>query len=361
MRKIYATSALLACAIAAALPVHAETWNAVVSPTPKDGEYASIAEALAAAPNKGEPWRIMIEDGRWQERLVIDKPVTLIGQSQEKTIIEANTPAGASDGNGGKLGTSRTSTVDVQASGVTMENLTIRNSFDYPANKRLPDGDPRKLKDSQAVALMISDNADEARFRHVTLEGYQDTFYSKTGSRSYFTDCTVTGHVDFIFGSGTAVFDRCNIIARNRDDIAPPLGYITAPSTPSRAKYGLIILNSKIGKEQGVMAKSFALGRPWHPTTQFSDGRYADPQAIGLSAFIHCVIDDHIYGWDKMSGKDKAGEKIWFYPQDSRFYEFDNRGPGAGLGGAHYQLSAENAAQYNVATIFSDWQPERLN
>ena len=179
--------------------------------TPKDGEYASIAEALAAAPNKGEPWRIMIEDGRWQERLVIDKPVTLIGQSQEKTIIEANTPAGASDGNGGKLGTSRTSTVDVQASGVTMENLTIRNSFDYPANKRLPDGDPRKLKDSQAVALMISDNADEARFRHVTLEGYQDTFYSKTGSRSYFTDCTVTGHVDFILGSGTAVFDRCNI------------------------------------------------------------------------------------------------------------------------------------------------------
>ncbi len=118
------------------------------------------------------------------------------------------------------------------------------------------------------------------------------------------------------------------IIARNRSDIAPPYGYITAPATQADEKFGLFIINSKLSKEAGVPAKSFALGRPWHPTTQFSDGRYADPNAIGLAAFINCDIDDHIYGWDKMSGKDKAGEKIWFYPEDSRFYESANRGPG---------------------------------
>lgn len=354
-------SVLLCGMLLSAAPSHAAEWDAVVSLAPDVGGYSTIKQALDAAPAAGEPWRILVTDGRWQERLVIDKPVTLVGESQDKTIIEADTPAGQLDNEGKKLGTSRTSTVDIKADGVTLENMTIRNSFDFPANRALPDGDPRKLKDTQAVALMVSEGADKARFRHLTLEGYQDTFYSKTGSRSYFTDCTISGHVDFIFGSGVAVFDRCNIIARGRADIAPPLGYISAPSTASSAPYGLIFIDSKLSKEPGVPAKSFALGRPWHPTTQFADGRYADPQAIGLAAFINCEIDDHIYGWDRMSGKDKAGETIWFYPEDSRFYEYGSRGPGAHQGGDHYKLTAEKAAAYNAKHVFSDWQSSLLN
>ena len=61
-----------------------------------------------------------------------------------------------------------------------------------------------------------------------------------------------------------------------------------------------------------------------------------------------------------MSGKDKHGDKIWFYPQDSRFYEANNRGPGAGQGGEHYQLSEADAAQYNVAVIFDGWESTLL-
>ncbi|PDO88695.1 pectinesterase family protein [Kosakonia sacchari] len=350
--SLHYSALLLACISVSA---QASEWNAIVSTAPQTGEFATISQALAAAPDSGTPWRILVKEGRWNERLVIEKPVTLVGQSKEQTQIEANTPAGALGCDGQKLGTGRTSTVEVRASGVTIENLTIRNSFDFPANAALADGDAKKLKDTQAVALMVSENVDKARLRHVRLEGYQDTFYSKSGSRSYFTDCEVSGHVDFIFGPGIAVFDRCEIIARNRNDIAPPYGYITAPATQADEKFGLLIINSKLSKEAGVPAKSFALGRPWHPTTQFSDGRYADPNAIGLAAFINCEIDDHIYGWDKMSGKDKAGEKIWFYPEDSRFYEFDNRGPGAGQGGTKYQLSKADAAQYNLAAIFSGW------
>ncbi len=51
------------------------------------------------------------------------------------------------------------------------------------------------------------------------------------------------------------VFDRCNIIARDRRDISPPYGYITAPSTQNTAPYGLIVLNSRLTKEPGVPAK----------------------------------------------------------------------------------------------------------
>lgn len=357
MKTLHCSALLLICLSASA---QAAEWNAVVSPTPQAGEFSTIGQALDAAPQSGTPWRILIKEGRWHERLVIEKPVTLIGESTAGTVIEANTPAGALDEQGEKLGTGRTSTVEIRASGVTLENLTIRNTFDFPANAALPEGDEKKLKDTQAVALMVAEGADRARFRHVRLEGYQDTFYSKQGSRSYFTDCAISGHVDFIFGPGIAVFDRCEIIARNRDDTAPPYGYLTAPATQAGERFGLFIINSKLSKEPGVPAKSFALGRPWHPTTQFSDGRYADPNAIGLAAIINSEIDDHIYGWDKMSGKDKHGDKIWFYPQDSRFYEANNRGPGAGQGGERYQLSEADAAQYNVAAIFDGWESTLL-
>lgn len=360
MKSLHCSALLVACISTLSYSAHAAEWNAIVSAAPQTGEYATIREALAAAPASGTPWRILIKEGVWNERLVIEKPVTLIGTSKEQTQIEANTPAGALDDSGKKLSTGRTSTVEIRASNVTIENLTIRNSFDFPANSALADDDPLKLKDTQAVALMVSEDIDKVRFRHIRLEGYQDTFYSKSGSRSYFTDCEVSGHVDFIFGPGIAVFDRCNIIARNRNDIAPPYGYITAPATQADEKFGLFIINSKLSKEEGVPAKSFALGRPWHPTTQFNDGRYADPNAIGMAAFINCEIDDHIYGWDKMSGKDKAGNKTWFFPEDSRFYEAANKGPGAGQGGEHYQLSPADAAQYNLVAIFSGWDKKLL-
>lgn len=361
MTRSFLPATCFAMAMMASSAAHASTWDAIVSSTAGKNHYSSLQAALEAAPEQGEPWRILIKNGTWHERLVITKPVTLVGESWERTIIEANTPAGALDAEGKKLGTFRTSTVEVAASGVTLENLTVRNSFDFPANSALPEGDPNKLKDTQAVALMVDENVDQARFRKVRLEGYQDTFYSKNGSRSYFTDCEISGHVDFIFGGGIAVFDRCTIIARNRSDIAPPLGYITAPSTPRDAHFGLVFLNSHLTKEPGVPAGSFALGRPWHPTTTFADGRYADPNAIGTVAFVHCDIDDHIYGWDKMSGKDKQGDKIWFYPQDSRFYEVGNTGPGAGRGGEHYQLSPDDAAHYDLHDIFTGWSDALLH
>lgn len=351
---------ILTTAIVNVQCLYASEWSAVVSQTPGKGRYDSIQKALHDAPSTGTPWKIYIEDGTWEERLVIDKPVVLVGQSKNYTIIEANTPAGKKDNAGNKLGTSKTSTVEVKSNNVTIENLTIKNSFDYPANAVLAKDDPLKINDTQAVALMVSDNADKVRFRRIKLEGFQDTFYSKNGSRSYFTDCTISGTIDFIFGGGVAVFDRCDIIARVRTDISPPLGYITAPSTPKTSKYGLIFLNSRLIKEDGVPSKSYAFGRPWHPTSSFPDGRYADPNAIGLTAFLNCDIDDHIYGWDKMSGKDKMGDKVWFYPNDSRFYEYNNRGPGSYVSTESYKLPVAESSQFTIANIFLGWGADML-
>ncbi|WP_062739855.1 pectinesterase family protein [Yersinia enterocolitica] len=336
--------------------VNAAQYNAVVSTTPQGDEFSSINAALKSAPKDDTPFIIFLKNGVYTERLEVARShVTLKGENRDGTVIGANTAAGMLNPQGEKWGTSGSSTVLVNAPNFTAENLTIRNDFDFPANKKKADTDPTKLKDTQAVALLLAKNSDKARFKAVKLEGYQDTLYSKTGSRSYFSDCEISGHVDFIFGSGITVFDNCNIVARDRSDIEPPYGYITAPSTLTTSPYGLIFINSRLTKEPGVPANSFALGRPWHPTTTFADGRYADPAAIGQSVFINTTMDDHIYGWDKMSGKDKQGEKIWFYPQDSRFFEANSQGPGAAINEGRRQLSAEQLKAFTLPMIFPDW------
>jgi pectinesterase len=342
--------------------VLAAHYQAVVSPTPQPHTYVSINAAINAAPADHSHYVILLKKGVYQERLNITRPnITLVGEEQDKTIISAGIYAGLLDESGQKYGTSGSYTVAVNASDFTARNLTIRNSFDYPANAAKPDTDPTKVKDTQAVALLLDSKSDRARFHKVRLEGYQDTFYTKAGSRSYFTDCQVKGHVDFIFGSGVSVFDRCDIISRRRTDTASPHGYVTAPSTDIKSSYGLIFLRSRLLKEMGVPARSFALGRPWHPTTTFEDGRYADPNAIGQAVFIKSYIDDHIYGWDKMSGKDKQGNTLWFYPQDSRFFEARNYGPGAVLWDPQRrQLSAEQLRDFTLDRIFPDWKPQKF-
>ena len=85
----------------------------------------------------------------------------------------------------------------VAANDFYAENLTIDN----------PSGDH-----GQALALRV--DADRAVFKHCRIVGWQDTLMVNSG-RQYFTNCYIAGRVDFIYGSGTAVFDHCEIHSRN--------------------------------------------------------------------------------------------------------------------------------------------------
>lgn len=339
------------------------TYDAIVSLSPKQGEFSTITDALSSAKplkNTDRPFTILIKNGVYNEMIKITKSnIKLVGESQKKTIIEYDLAAGYLNSDGSKVGTTGSSIFVVNASDFTAENLTIRNAFDYPANQALDKTDPARITDTQAVSLSVAGNRDRVRFRHVTIEGYQDTIFVKDNSRTYITDSIISGHVDFIFGGGTLIINNSEIIARKRYDTNSIYGYITAPCTNITQSYGLIIINSRLSKEDNVPNVSFGLGRPWHPTTTFSDGRYADPDAIGMALFMNCQIDDHIYGWDKMSGKDINGDIIWFMPEDSRFYEFNNQGKGAIKKGNNYIIKPTQATDYTPENILADW-PEQL-
>ncbi len=332
----------------------------VVVDSQGNGDFLTIGDALSAAPDDDSNYVIYLRSGIYSERLNITRPnVHLIGEQQQNTIIVGCCANGMLRHDGKIPGTYGSRPVNIDACGFSATSLTIKNAFDYEANFAKPADDPSKLTHTQAVALLIGEHGDKAQFKHVTLDSYHDTLYVSAG-RSYFEQCTIMGTVDFIFGGGTALFWDCDIIARHRigTTSAEPMGYVAAPCTAITQKFGLVFQHCRLTKEANVPANSYALGRPWHPTTQFDDGFYADPNAIGHCAYINCEFDSHIAKWDKMSGRDIHGNPQWFYPHESRFIEANNQQHNTQrLVDEPYQISAKEVSEYTLTKIFSDWQP----
>lgn len=362
------TALPLAMSLEGCASLFGPSYDAVVDAgfTGKPGEggrYKTLQQAIDAAPKDraGKPWRISLPDGTYKEKVLVTQPdIQIVGQSRDKTILSNDAYSGLpKPGATGNWGTFECATLLIRAPGFSASNMTVENSFDYPANEVRDAKDPAFVRDPQAVALMTDKGSDHAFFDNVKITGYQDTLFTEAG-RSYFRKCFVSGHVDFIFGGGTALFDQCEIVTRARfKPGVNPIGYVTAPSTQLSSKYGLIFIKCKLTKEEKVPAGSSPLGRPWHPTRTFPDGRYADPNAVGSSVFVECFMDDHITGegWAAMQGTQKSGpDRTWFQPEDSRFFEYRNFGPGASTSPKRRQLSEAEATEYTVAAVMGDWK-----
>ena len=324
------------------------TYHALVSPVPAaeladiSGQYRdlpryeSVTKALASAPKAGR-YRVAIWPGEYYEKITIQRDnVSLQGITTDGVLPRIYFDAYA--GMAGKYhrddwGTPGSATLTINATGVQVHNLHIENSFDFLANDGLDKSDPKKLSHSQAVALLLDVDSDKTLITDSVIDGYQDTVFSD-GGRSYFYKTRISGNVDFIFGDGFAVFDQCEIVSRRRakafsaGDIQ---GHLTAPSTNINQPYGLVFIDSTLVREEGVPDNSVSLGRPWHPTTTFPDGRYADPEAIGSAIYIDTWMDSHIRkeGWASMGGTARDGTKSRvFTPEESRFFEAGSGGPG---------------------------------
>ncbi|MDP4598448.1 MAG: pectinesterase family protein [Pseudomonadales bacterium] len=328
-------------------------------------QFNRLSDALLAVPADSDAETLItLAAGVYREKLIIDKPhIRILGQGQDKTVISFDAYAGQLRPDGsGNWSTWGSATVIVRATDISIEALHIENSYDYLANDALASDDPNKQRGSQAVALMLDRGSDRFMFKNGRLSGYQDTLFTLAG-RSLFNHALIEGNVDFIFGAGTALFVDSDIKTLPRAKPVSPIGYITAPSTQITQRYGLVFIDSRLTRHSAVADNVMALGRPWHPTTQFADGRYADPNAIGQAVFINSWMDAHIMPrpWLSMGGTAPSGERMQFSPDDARFFEFNSCGPGAGIASDNRrQLTAEQAALFTPELILGDWQPELL-
>ncbi len=234
----------------------AEKYDLIVS-ADGTGAVKTISEAIARVPeNNRKRFTILIKPGTYDEQIRIpaNKPyISLIGEDAKTTKLQfkiSNKMAGS---------TSAAFAFYVGGHSFTAENLTFENTFG---------------PGSQAVAVVAE--ADRIVFKNSRFIGWQDTLYAK-GGRQLYQDCYIEGHVDFIFGQASAVFDNC--VIHSKGD-----GYLTAPMRFSDQEVsGYVFYKSKLTAEN--IQKGVYLGRPWRD--------------YGRTVFLETEMGEHIRpeGW----------------------------------------------------------------
>ncbi|ALW87056.1 pectin esterase [Hymenobacter sedentarius] len=280
------------------------------------GTYRTVQEAVNAVPDQSQkPVTIFIKKGTYREKLVVPTlkiRLTLVGESKDNTVITFDDHSGT---NG--INTYTSHSVLVQANDFSAENITFENTAGYTAG--------------QAVALHVE--GDRCAFKNCRVVGNQDIlFLAADNRRQYFKDCYIEGTTDFIFGSSTAVFERCTIKSKKNS-------FITAASTPPEQEFGFVFLNCKLIADT-ALAKKVYLGRPWRPHAKV--------------VYLNTEMGGHIT---------PAGWENWKNPENEKtayFVEYHSTGPGANpkarVAWSH-QLTAKEAKRYTIKTIFAAKEP----
>ncbi|MBB5868112.1 pectin methylesterase-like acyl-CoA thioesterase [Allocatelliglobosispora scoriae] len=309
------------------------------------GNYSTVQAAVNAVPtNNTRRVTITIKPGTYRELVTVpsNKPyISFIGStgSASDVVITYDNASGTPKPDGsGTYGTTGSSSVVIDANDFIAKNLTFANTFDEAAHD---------YSAEQAVA--VTTRGDRLVFDNVRFLGNQDTLQpsspsTATVSRAYYRNCYIEGDVDFIFGRGTAVFDRCEIRSLNRNSSSNN-GYITAASTTNTNPYGYLFTQCTLSAQSGTAAQSVHLGRPWHPS--------GDVNAIAQVLYRNSTLGAHIKGtpWADMSG---------FSWRDARFTEYLNTGPGSTVTADRPQLAAASAPNYTAQKFLAGsdgWNP----
>jgi PelA/Pel-15E family pectate lyase len=271
------------------------------------GDFKTVQEAVDHVPeNNTQRVVIQIKPGVYHEQIRVSagkRFVTFRGEDAKRTILTFKLSALAA-GN-----TRLAFSTLINAGDFRAENITFENTFGVG---------------SQAVALFV--DADRTEFRNCRFLGWQDTLFVN-GARHTFKDCYIEGHVDFIFGSASAVFENCTIHSKGA-------GYVTAHyRTSNEQNTGFVFVHSRLtGENTGA---GVFLGRPWRPYARV--------------VFLECWLGSHIKpeGWDNW--RDPAREKTaWFA-------EYKSTGPGANASARvtwSKQLTASEAAAFSRERFF---------
>jgi pectinesterase len=218
-------------------------------------------------------------------------------------------------------GTAKRALIGVdESSEITFERLAIHN--------RTAQGG------SQAEALRMQ-RCDRCIVREADIISLQDTLL--WSGRVYARDCFIAGNVDFIWGTGTAFFEDCEIKTLGRK------GY-TVQARNSAGTYGYVFVDSRMTSDPGI--SGHWLGR-------------IDASVYPAShvAYIDCELGSHI---------DPAGWQVTGVGGGSlRFWEYGSKTPGAtpvDVSQRHARsrqlTSAEADAMRDPATVLGGWVPE---
>lgn len=326
------------------------------------GDYTTIQQAIDAIPSNSECiTKIYIQAGTYYEKLHIEKPyVYLIGDPAQPTEIIYDDYARKTFPDGSLYHTFYSYTVFVGSDDFRAEHLSFINNAG--AGEQV----------GQALAVYV--DSDRAVFDHCRFIGQQDTLFTgplppqpidrstfsgpregapRRDQRQYYKHCYIEGNIDFIFGSATAVFNRCEIFARKRerlsslskdkDNTGEPIihGWLTAASTPQDVQYGYVFLECQLTSD--APSHSFYLGRPWRNHAKVT--------------WIRCHMGAHIHpaGWHNWNKSEAESTVV--------YQEYNSEGAGASIKDRvswSHLLDSTEAANYTAEYILAGddgWDP----
>ena len=249
---------------------------------------------------------IRLAAGEYRQKVLLTTPgLTIEGAGMDKTVLAWDDYARKIHADGKEYNTFRTWTLAVCADDVTMRGLAVVNDALRPETK------------GQEVALSVY--GDRFAMEDCLLRSTQDTLFlgplpgdliaryegflidllrADRALSQRFVNCRIEGTVDFIFGCGAAVFERCEI--RSLAD-ARGTGYLAAPAHAIGQTEGFTFRDCALTCADGVAPGSIYLARPWRD--------------YGLARFERCACGAHIKpeGFDKWNDSERD--------KTARFYE----------------------------------------
>ncbi|CAN6167543.1 unnamed protein product [Urochloa humidicola] len=300
------------------------------------GNYTTVAAAIAAAPSNTDKNHVIhVKGGIYREFVFVGKDkrnIVLVGDGMDATVITGSRCC--ADG----FRTPETAILSVHGDGFIARDLSVENTAGP------------KTDNGQAVALLLQ--SDQAVVYRCALRSYQDTLYCTGPFNQFFRDCTIAGTVDFVFGAAAAVFQRCRIVARlplqHQENTIMAQGRDSANS-----KGGFCFQSCTVEADEDLAAHAAKggapvrtyLGRPWKPFSR----------VVFMQSTISGVLEPE--GWLPWQQQ---------VPPDTIYYgEYENKGPGAAVGGrvkwrgVHANLDASTAASFTVENLIqgNDWLP----
>lgn len=302
----------------------------------KQGDASSFIDAIDAANGMTGTERVFIyvpkgtyDLGQKTLTTIGRNNISIIGESMEGTIIK-NRPA--------KEGIAITATLLNTATNTYLQDLTLDCIAPYGT------GDDTK---SAERGVCFQDKGNQTVMKNVYLKGLQDTYYSNgaEGMTGYFETCKIEGTVDFICGSGSILFNQCDLYVADRSQSKTSANVITAPATYASEKgyafYGCTIDGTDNQKDK------YNLGRPWQKS----------PAATYVNTTMK--INASTAGWTSMNKADAI-----------RFHEFNTKNAEGTEVKSHnvdacettgtkdeLYLTAEQAANYAPDKFFTSWTP----
>ncbi|MBC8133677.1 MAG: Ig-like domain-containing protein, partial [Deltaproteobacteria bacterium] len=240
------------------------------------GDFCSVQGAIDAIPAANTaPVTVTIKNGTYREIVFINgkNGITLHGEDRKLTkIAYANNEML-------NVGTAYRAMVEVERSNdLVIENLTLHNLT--PQNG------------GQAEALRI-EAGDRAILRDLDLLSFQDTLL--ISGRAYVTNCFIEGNVDFIWGRGTVLFEKCEIKTVLRK------GY-NVQARNTALQYGYVFVDSKLTSSPGITDHFLAR----------VDGLAYPSSHV---AYINCEMGSHIspLGWLVTNTVNTSLIRYWEY------------------------------------------------